>query len=114
MLMNPFSSFWRDGWQELRHDLRTTRWARGAVWTWTFLWIGGLAAGIGLMGALSYFTPSFWEPSACTPDNDFRLFPEEYSYWDNSGFFQITLGLGQLTFGQAKVVDIAWDVVRKP
>ncbi|KAF3031934.1 hypothetical protein E8E11_001326 [Didymella keratinophila] len=30
--------------------------------------------------------------------------------WSSTGFFQITLGGGNLTFAEAKVVDIAWDI----
>ncbi|KAF1975556.1 hypothetical protein BU23DRAFT_441890, partial [Bimuria novae-zelandiae CBS 107.79] len=34
-----------------------------------------------------------------------------YSYWSRTGFFQITLALGDLSFGQAKLIDVVWDVV---
>jgi hypothetical protein len=48
---------------------------------------------------------------ASQPDGSFRILPENYSYWSQSGFFQITLGYGTFSFAQAKLVDVSWDVV---
>jgi hypothetical protein len=47
---------------------------------------------------------------ACRPDGSFSLVPD-YRYWQVSGFFQITLSFGFLTFTPVKVIDIVWDVV---
>ncbi|KAH7138712.1 hypothetical protein B0J11DRAFT_588178 [Dendryphion nanum] len=49
--------------------------------------------------------------SACQPDGNFQLFPEDFAYWSLPGFFQITLGYGELNFTQAKAIDIIWDVL---
>jgi hypothetical protein len=91
-------------WSELRHDLRTTKWLRGLGWYGLFLWICALLT---TLGVLSVFTSD----GACVPDDSFRLRPSSYNYWSSSGFFQITLGYGHLSFTEAKVVDIVWDVV---
>ena len=34
-----------------------------------------------------------------------------FSLWDGSGLFQITLTWGNLTFSQAKALDVVWDIV---
>ena len=52
--------------------------------------------------------------SACQPDGQFSYVTGRYKAWDASGFFQITLGFGALTFTQAKVIDIIWDIVSEP
>jgi hypothetical protein len=50
---------------------------------------------------------------ACTPDGQFHLDPGQYRYWSRTGFFQITLtAVSELSFEKAKLIDIAWDVVR--
>ncbi|KAH6637844.1 hypothetical protein C7974DRAFT_450972 [Boeremia exigua] len=48
--------------------------------------------------------------TACLPENSFRLHPDTYNGLSSSGFFQITLSSGKLTFAQAKAIDILWDV----
>jgi hypothetical protein len=49
--------------------------------------------------------------TACCPDGAFSLQPNDYDYWDASGFFQVTLGFGAMTFSEAKALDVVWDVV---
>ncbi|KAL2284946.1 hypothetical protein FJTKL_08497 [Diaporthe vaccinii] len=51
----------------------------------------------------------YYMSSACLPDGTFSIY-EIYDPWDIYGFFQITSGFGELTFTQAKVVDVVWDV----
>jgi hypothetical protein len=97
----------RTTWSELRHDLRTTKWLRGLGWYGLFLWICALLTILATLGVLSVFTSN----GACVPDDSFRLRPSSYNYWSSSGFFQITLGYGHLSFTEAKVIDIVWDVV---
>jgi hypothetical protein len=97
----------RTTWSELRHDLRTTKWLRGLGLYGLFLWTCALLAILAILGVQSVFTSD----GACVPDDSFRVRPSSYNYWSSSGFFQITLGYGHLTFTEAKVVDIVWDVV---
>ncbi|KAM7210172.1 hypothetical protein V8F06_014449, partial [Rhypophila decipiens] len=35
----------------------------------------------------------------------------QYNLFDSSGLFQITHGFGELTFTQAKIMDIIWDII---
>ncbi|KAH7138665.1 hypothetical protein B0J11DRAFT_588081 [Dendryphion nanum] len=60
----------------------------------------------------TFISRTFASPSkACQPDGSFRLIPETYSLWSSSGFFQITIGGGQLSFTEAKIIDILWDII---
>lgn len=49
--------------------------------------------------------------SACLPDGSFNIYSDSYSPWAAEGTFQITMAYGAISFGQAKVVDVIWDVV---
>jgi hypothetical protein len=48
--------------------------------------------------------------SACQPDSGFYVGYGQYNIWNPSGFFQITLGFGDLSFTLAKAIDVGWDV----
>jgi hypothetical protein len=37
---------------------------------------------------------------------------DDNNLWGLSGFFQINLSFGPLTFTQAKLIDVAWEIVR--
>jgi len=64
-----------------------------------------------LFGALPSLSLGSEQPSACHPDGTFSPFGQDYSPWALQGLFQINLGLGNLTFTQAKVIDVVWDIV---
>ncbi|KAI0889345.1 uncharacterized protein GGS22DRAFT_153679 [Annulohypoxylon maeteangense] len=88
------------------------KWIRRCCWVASILWtvsILGLFAFLGLYGALSYRFES--EDSACRSDDTFNPIISEYNAWAMSGFFKINLGFGNLTFTEAKVVDIFWDII---
>lgn len=101
------TSVLRETWQEALRDMRTVRWARGGLWFLFFCWVAGLMTAM-------IVVPTVWShyymSSACLPDGSFSIY-EIYNPWDIKGFFQITSGFGELTFTQAKVVDVVWDVV---
>ncbi|KAF2676643.1 hypothetical protein K458DRAFT_379709 [Lentithecium fluviatile CBS 122367] len=103
------TGFWQRMWYDAWTDLRSIRWKRtilsSAICVST---IGLLVLAIVLL-CLKHFVPPF--SSACTPDGAFRLYPRSYSYWSRSGVFQITLRYGELSFGLAKFIDVAWDIV---
>jgi hypothetical protein len=99
----------RTAWHDLKHDLKSTRWLRGFGWTLCVFWLLGLIVSAVMIGMMSAFITT---DSACLPDGSFRLLPDTFSMWSSTGFFQITLGGGNLSFAQAKVVDIVWDIVR--
>jgi hypothetical protein len=99
----------RTAFQELKQDLKSTRWLRGFGWSAGVIWIFTLLGSAVFLGLGQNFGPP---DTACQPDGSFRLNPESYSMWSSTGFFQITLGGGHLTFAEAKVVDIVWDIVK--
>ncbi|KAI2621152.1 hypothetical protein GGR54DRAFT_90698 [Hypoxylon sp. NC1633] len=106
------SSQWKGACREALSDLRSIGWARAGLWTlfvvWTMAMLGCLIYLIqyGLDSSIANGTQS-----ACSADGNFHLFITEYSSWAASGFFEITLGFGNLSFTQAKVIDIAWDII---
>lgn len=104
---NIFRIF-KNAYRDLKHDLKNTRWLRGFGWFGAVCWFVGLVMALTVLGIASVG----YSDTACQPDGSFRLHPETYSMWSSSGFFQITLGGGKLTFAQAKGIDIAWDIVR--
>ncbi|KAI1460424.1 hypothetical protein F4805DRAFT_392504 [Annulohypoxylon moriforme] len=86
--------------------LRRCSWAASILWT---IMILGFFAFLGLYGALSYRLES--EDSACRSDDTFNPVISEYNAWTISGFFKINLGFGNLSFTEAKIVDIFWDIM---
>ena len=83
-------------------------------------WILGVLSFFGFAALLlALILPSVLNPvygdggygTACILDGDFSLFPSVDSFWSVTGFFNISLSFGKLTFGQAKIIDIIWDLV---
>lgn len=101
------TSVLRQTWQEALRDMRAIQWARGGLWFLFFCWMAGLLACLIMVPLL---WAGYYMSSACLPDGTFSIY-EIYDPWDIYGFFQITSGFGELTFTQAKVVDVVWDVV---
>jgi hypothetical protein len=98
---------WKTAYGDLKDDLKRTRWLRGFGWFAAVLWLFGLIATACVIGIMTLSSTE----TACQPDGQFRLHPDEFTMWSSSGFFQITLGGGELTFTEAKVIDIVWDIV---
>jgi hypothetical protein len=46
----------------------------------------------------------------CQPDGRF-IIGSSYSLWAVSGAFQISIGFGAMSFSNAKLLDVIWDVV---
>lgn len=86
------------------------RWRQGALWLLAITWIVILLLSFFFLSALPAIH-IYNTRSACQPDGSFTPDPSAYRYWSTSGFFQITLGFGNLNFTQAKAIDISWDVV---
>jgi len=92
-------------------DLRAIKWASALATFFLYCWIIALVVATAfwtLEPNRSYLT--YWY-TACKPDGSFSVYSNSYDTWGLSGFFQITTGFGKLTFTQAKVIDIIWDVV---
>ncbi|KUI64331.1 hypothetical protein VM1G_11137 [Cytospora mali] len=58
------------------------------------------------MAELSLENSYLW--NYCAPDGSFSFEPQ--SPWKLAWAFQIVLGFGSLTFTQAKVIDVVWDI----
>jgi hypothetical protein len=98
----------QEGCQELWRDIRAVRWTRCFVW-FTFLsWLAGLVTAI----IFSITMPRNLNVDGfCQPDGTFNSNQAAYQIFKPSGFFQITLGNGELPFATAKLIDIIWDIV---
>ena len=112
---------WRDLWDKLRIDLRNAGWLRVLAWFGFCIWTLGLTTGLTLLTLLTRGARmrgmSDFADTACMPDGSFdaasstRHGYNTYNYWKSSGFFQITLGFGVMSFTEAKILDISWDIV---
>ena len=106
---------WIDGWRSLRDELRDTRWGRGVLWFLFSVWMAALLTINGFLCTIlkisSYLN---YSDGACKPDGSFDSLGEGFDAWEMSGFFQITLGFGELNLTEAKLVDIIWDIVGIP
>ena len=101
-------TWWAESRRDALADLKAARWGRGFLWFLLFLW-GALVFGVTF--AVPFVLGRRAETSsACRPDGSFSPYLD-YSAWQISGFFQITVPFGSLTFTQAKAVDIIWDLV---
>ncbi|KAK4225069.1 hypothetical protein QBC38DRAFT_501674 [Podospora fimiseda] len=87
----------------------TSLWRKYGIPTLMFAWLGVLVATIVFLSAMNKFMFNYVLP--CKPDGSFSPFVDNYDAWSSAGFFEVTLGMGRLTFSQAKVIDIVWDVV---
>ena len=101
----------------VRNDFRSIRWKRFALWSLFAIWTLALFILLVIMNVITSI-PYYHEygrsmPFAlgCQPDGQFSSQANRYSYWGASGFFQITMGVTGLTFTEAKVIDIFWDIV---
>jgi hypothetical protein len=100
------AKFWHDGHRQAWIDIGE-RWGPALAW----LFLAGLSTCFALLCTLTQASGRV--KTACSPDGTFRLEPEKFHYW-STGFFQITLGFGNMSFTAAKVVDVVWDVVSMP
>ena len=112
--------FWKQLTQTLhdvRNDFRSIRWKRFALWFLFAIWTSALLILLIVMNVITsmpyYHEYGRFMPFAlgCRPDGQFSSQANRYSYWGGSGFFQITMGVTGLTFTEAKVIDIFWDIV---
>jgi hypothetical protein len=107
-------ALFRQAGQEVRSDIRNTHWNGILLKKILFLfpipiWTSGLVIVLFVIAQPQHYTGT--PRVACTPDGEFSLNPGHYSYWSRKGFFQITLAFGKLSFDNAKLIDVVWDVV---
>ena len=106
----------KTAFQELWDDFRSTRWVRGFGWFSFFVfWCGGLITAITFLSPNPSSYDYSWSNniiiSPCLPDGSFSMHPNLYNPWAISGAFEITLAFGNLSFANAKLIDVIWDVV---
>ena len=83
----------------------------GLIWFLFICWFNfNLILLINLCSAWLPVSGRNGKPSACPPDGVFNIY-DAYNPWALSGFFQITLGFGDLSFSSAKAIDVLWDFV---
>jgi hypothetical protein len=113
IILRFVAQHWKIARQELQYDLRNTRWAWGFTWfLFIVVWCGGLlAALVFIPSTTTNFNLFPGSLSPCLPDGSFSLRPDLYNAWTISGVFEITLGFGSLTFANAKLIDVIWDMV---
>lgn len=100
-------TWWDETRREVLSDLRSSRWRPAVGWLLYICWLHFIITIPVVITSLSY---SYYSTSACMPGGSFALFAA-YDIWATSGFFQITLGFGSLSFTQAKAIDVIWDIV---
>jgi hypothetical protein len=111
LIPNRGKGFWRTAHYQAWNDFKT-RWRRGLFWVMCFTIFSGLLLELLLVASMRViYSTEFGSATVCHPNGKFDLNPNTYSYWDASGFFQITMPYGTLTFTQAKTIDVIWDVV---
>ncbi|KAI2464921.1 hypothetical protein F4781DRAFT_50200 [Annulohypoxylon bovei var. microspora] len=106
---------WKQTIEEALEDLRSRRSWKPAFFYLYLGWIILLLVAIGLLASSPNVTSLYTSvvKTACQPDGSFSPYAESYNAWDwsSSGFFEITLVFGTLSFTVAKVIDICWDVI---
>jgi len=102
-----FSTHWHESHREAAKDFRA-RWRRCGLWLLAGIWLTGLLTSL---SQLSFSRITLHGLSACLPDGKFGLEPLNYRYISSSGFFEITLGFGSMSFTKVKAIDIVRDIV---
>ncbi|KAF1934530.1 hypothetical protein EJ02DRAFT_492288 [Clathrospora elynae] len=104
-----FVTFWREGHRQAARDFRIG-WICSGFWLLVFCWIFGLILALTTICIISedYFNNY---NVACLPDGSFAVDASKFRFWSISGFFQITLGAGNMNFTQVKIIDVVWDIL---
>jgi hypothetical protein len=109
-----YQHWWTELGRDTWTDIRLVNSGDGILWVPLYLVSTSLVQLVILISMKgSPFAPASSSQSngiGCLPDGSFGD-ANKYDRWGLSGFFQITLRSGYMTFTQAKVVDITWDIV---
>jgi len=106
--LSHFAAALRESHQQAAGDLRK-RWRRFGLWLLLISWFEMLL--VCLIWSSFPNSDLFGHLEACLPDNSFAMDSSHFRYLSGSGFFQITMGWGQMSFTQVKAIDIIWDIV---
>jgi len=105
------SKLWISAGYDVLRDVRSIKWRSvGLAFLYFIVWNGCLATA--LVFIIIYGRSTSESISGCNPDGSINLSGHGTSVWAPSEWFQINLAGGSLTFSQAKVIDVIWDVVR--
>lgn len=110
----------KTAWLEMRSDLCEAGWRGCLAWLGLCVYFLGLPVVLVSLLLLAAMEPE--TDTACMPDGSFHLYTQStvyfsgsgylsINYWDLHDFFQITLGFGALSFSEAKIIDVSWDIV---
>ena len=111
-----FRRFWSLAWKEFKNDLKVSNFIMDLAWRPFLLLISAFISLILCIG-LVWSLPNDGLKDVCLPDNNFnlnRVVSPNRKLFDRllpSDIFLVTLGFGQLTFSQAKAIDVCWDLV---
>jgi hypothetical protein len=104
-----------EAWRDLLADLGDAKWAGGIPWIPLYLFT--LSVSFQVLVILAAYdhesSASAAHMPGCRPDGSFGHL-RDYNPWGISGFFEITIRMGSLSFTEAKVIDVAWDLVSPP
>lgn len=102
---NAFVNAWRDICAIREYD--SSRWSSAGRQFVLFFWIPFL-----FVAPISI--PVLNSSRSQMPCNIFKAmnFEQSYKPWEIDKFFEITLSWGELSYTSAKIIDVAWDLVR--
>ena len=113
--LSYFAVSWREGHLQARKDF-LVRWRDCGRWLLVTIWLVTLIFSLIILILIDTGLRSDirGDLGACLPDGSFSVEPDTYRYFSGSGFFEITLAFGSMSFTQVKVLDVAWDIVSHP
>lgn len=100
---------WGGVWREFFGDLQQLNWKLPYAFLLFTYWLISI---LSLLAMLPFAATTNAFSSACMPDGSFNIARDGYNIWSLTGFFQITIGFGPLSFTEAKIINTCWDVVR--
>lgn len=103
---NQLKLFFFQAKREVCIDLRSARWKRGLCWMCFAIWVLALTLYLTVFHPISPQLDIFYPK--CTGE---AFSVEVQDLWAISDFFEITLAFGPLSFTEAKVIDVVWDIV---
>ena len=98
-------------WELTRQDLKSIGWVGALKWLPFALLLAGLLLLTPFLTGPFFFNGYISGYSACDQAGDFTGDQPQENYWAMSNFFKVNVAFGQLSFVQAKIIDVVWDVV---
>jgi hypothetical protein len=102
--------FWKDTWR----DVKSFPWGwLGRRFLSHILPLMVITSLLSLVVFMSLYPGIFTNETRdfCEPDGTFLLSFDDYTPWRRDAIFAINLNFGRYTFGEAKLIDVCWDVV---